>query len=470
MVWFKHLTASARRVERKLFETTKLSIPQKVFLDARESEVCWRDANQLGKSYAIAYDTVAFARGCHPIQTHNPPVQIAVIGTSWVQMEPLMEKIWKLLPKSEISPRNGFVAGFGITGKPPRINFVAGPGKGSLIRFATYEQGPGRIAGATLHRLYCDEPPPEMLIGELRPRLLHNQGHIKYGFTPTPKSPPLGYFRKSIKEGIVREINFTLKEEYCIPEGFPRPWLYQHEIDAYEAKLLEPEREMRMGRAWEAVLTGAVLRGFSDQNIVAFDLHDDLNGWGLAIGIDHGTDEGKQAFSLLAFDVTDKMRPKIAVVDEFVTDGFITTPEKDAESILMMLRRNGLKYNDIDLWVGDRSAQRRDGSGRKSNSALRSELALQTNIHWKKTKWIYTPKKYPGSVLNGFSMMNILLLRTDEVERPHFMVHPRCQNFIKACREFTGESNHPLKDILDCVRYPIERMSGNVKATLVAHY
>ena len=42
-------------------------------------------------------------------------------------------------------------------------------------------------------------------------------------------------------------------------------------------------------------------------------------------------------------------------------------------------------------------------------------------------------------------------------ELSHFVVHPRAQVFGTAAQEWTGRSDDAAKDILDAVRYAVER-------------
>ena len=119
--------------------------------------VLWRDGNRLGKSFALAWELIHRCRGTHPFKTtHRPPIRALVISVSLDQIVPLMEAIWMLVPKGELSSKCGFDPGRGITGKPPRLVFESGPGKGSVISFATYRQGSTRIAGGEYQVVVMD--------------------------------------------------------------------------------------------------------------------------------------------------------------------------------------------------------------------------------------------------------------------------------------------------------------------------
>lgn len=440
------------RRELIAIDNMRLTPNQREFIHATEQRVVWRDANQVGKSWGLAYDAIQFCRGRHPVQTHRPPVRVVVAGTSVEQMEPLMWTIYKMLPAGEVDPKVGYEPGRGITGKPPRIPFVRGPGAGSLIQFVTYQQGAKRTAGMTVHRGICDEPPPEEMIGEIWPRLFRHGGSLRLGFTPTPDSPPLEYLYDLVQKGEIREINHGLTEAACWPIGAPLPWKTQAEINRYERGLLEREREMRMGRSWFAVLEGAWLTEFGDHCIQPFgwsDLPDDIL---LGIGIDHGAAWGKQAATLIAAADWWTPRPRVWWVSETGKEG-LTLPEHDARNIKRMLDEVGVGLGDIDFFVGDVPTGSQKYEIRKSNKDLRRELAGVYHLGTEDVPSIATPRKYRRSLQDGMRTLNAIFGRGDGI------VNPRCQNFIQGCRTFDGHPRHPHKDPVDSGRYPVEHVT-----------
>ena len=463
--------SSRRRVEAPIdLDLIDLTGPQSEYVDADDPELLWRDGNQIGKSFGLAYLIIQFARGRLRWQTRRGPFKILVISVSYEQIVPLMEKIWELLPKGEIAESVGFEPGRGFTGKPPRIVFRSGPGRGSEIVFGTYRQGANRIAGGTFDLVIMDEPPTESMYGEVRPRVLRRKGLIRVCMTPTPNMPPVDWYRERVEAGIVRELNYGLTESACRPRGYPAPFLYQEEIDAYASSLLDVEREQRIRGAWTALVTGRWLRDFSDDNVRAIDLRD-LAGWTIGIGIDHGTVGRKQCAVLVASTGGGTPRPRVAVIDEEVSDG-PTTPEHDAASVLDMIRRNGLLYDSIDFWVGDVATGSKRWEVRKSNADLRREIAANLGRRDRDVKMIYPPKKFTGSVFLGLRMMNALAARRLDARgvpvpirdlargakgTPCLIVDPRCVGFRKACETFAGDDRDPVKDVLDGGRYAIER-------------
>lgn len=454
--------ASARK-RRNPLDEVRLTRPQREWFLCPHSRAVWRDGNRMGKSWAQAYDIVMFARNQHPLQTHRGPVRIVVASESWAQFDPLMRRLWELLPKDEIDPKLYYAPGQGIKGyKEPVVPFVAGPGAGTVITFCTYKQGSVRLAGGNFHRGYCDEPPPEPFVGELLPRLAQQGGHLRMTFTPTPECPPLEYLREKVemfkagKPGGFAEYNFGLKYENVLVDGGPVaiPYISRAQIEQFIADCLPIERDMRVNGAWDPLVADRWLTNYSP---ACHQWTPPPRGARVAIGIDHGSAAGKQAAILVAVQQDDKLAPRVWIMDERHSTGF-TTPEQDAKAILEMLRENGLTYDDLDVIVGDRPTGRNRFSVMKSNRDLSRYLAQQLKRKPREMMWIETPRKFSGSVSHGFRLMNATMGRTTEDGASHFLIHPRCNRLTDAVKGFKGDRRDPHKDILDAARYGIERL------------
>lgn len=448
---------SVRRGARNPLDYVRLTTPQAQWLRVDQQLAIWRAGNQIGKSYAQAYDIALSATGRHPRQTHRPPVRILVVSYSLEQMDPLLEKLWALMPKDEIDPKVSYAPGSGLRGyKQPHIKIVSGPGAGSVIHFATYKQGSKRIAGGTYHRIYLDEPPPETVYGEIRPRLNRHAGHLRISLTPTPDAPPMDYLRKKVEAGEIYEHHTKLSIAAVTPRGsrlYERPWMSQAQIAAFERDCLEVERLMRMEGAWEPITTDRWLTHYSDRCVMIEPL---TPGAKVGVGIDHGTAAGKQRAVLVVVLQLDELAPIVWIVDEVCSDG-MTTPDQDAAAILAMLARNDLTYDDVDTWVGDRQVGASHYDARKSNADIRRHLARQLRRPVERCAWIETPTKWSGSVAYGMRLMNSIMGRTTD-GRPNWRVHPRCVESIKAYKTFRGDRRDPGKDVLDAQRYAVEKM------------
>ena len=450
---------------------------QHAMYQCADREALWVDGNQLGKSFEQACDIVTRARGQHPSAPGKAPVEIVVMSVSFEQMVPLMEKIWEALPKDEIDPEVAFTKGRGFAGKPPRVHFTSGPGKGSLIKFATYEQGAKRIAGLTADMVILDEPPTEGIYGEIRPRLLRKRGILRVTMTPTPDMPPQLWYKKKVEAGEVTAFNFGVTEDQLVARHWlnpavgawvdgqewerarpwPRPFLTQAELDVYEAGLLEAEREMRMRGAWSAAVEGRMLPAF-DQHIHVKRIQDsDVAEWYLTVGVDHGAQEGKQAAMLVALKDRGSTRPKVRFLAEVPESETYSTPEEDVEAIVDMLASRGLQYVHVDQWVGDVPTGSVRYAVKKSNKLLRRELANLLGIKMHQVKPFHTPRKGRNSMTFGVRFLNTLFARREEDGTPHALVDPSCERFIAFCLEFDGDKWHTTKDAGDAGRYAVER-------------
>ena len=457
-------TSGAQKATNRPLDWIRLTGPQRDFVSTSERLALWIDGNRLGKSWGLAFDGVQTARNSHPFLTLPPgPKRCLFASYSWDQMEPLQEKIWQMCPKDEIDPRNGFDEGRGITGKPPRIRFVRGPGKGSVITFATFKAGSQRVAGGAYHWVGSDEPPTEGMYGELKPRILTTRGRYKMTLTPTPEAPPLNWLRELVEKGVVERLNYGLEERHVWPvwpSKSPRPLLSQKEIDDEVSTWLAHELEMRLRGAWEPISTDRWVRNFTEENVRSFSVRDLPEGAFVAVGVDHGLQPGKQAAVLVVIWDRGGPRPRVWWRDEVWSEGF-TSPEQDARNILEMLRRNGLQYGDVDDWIGDYPTGEHRRLVQKTNKELRRELALVLGVKVEDTKWIVTPKKWDGSVRSGLRQMNGLFGARDPDGKPIALVHERMTRFRKFLDTFKGDRRDPEKDVGDAGRYPVER---NVKA------
>lgn len=442
------LGASAGRAENRAIDYFQPTGPQQAWADETAMAAVWRDANQIGKTLGLIYDLIRRCRG----ESHwkRPPIKALVISISHEQMGTVggfHEKLWEMLPKDEIE--GGFEPGRGITGKPPRIVFTSGPGKGSVISFATYAQGASRIAGPTIDLVLLDEPPPASMWEEVTPRLFRRKGLIRCGFTPTLQTEDVGYLREYVEAGKVKEHNYGMTEYSLWPVGRLRPLSTEAEIRIFEESLPILTRDMRMGRSWAPMLTGRWLLNFTDANILPDDPE---AGAEIGVSIDHGANAGKQVATLIGVHGRTTPRPRVWWWDEAASDG-TTTPEQDCDAIFEMLDRNDVPYDSVDWWVGDKPTGRARYGSEKSNRDLRIEIARRLKRPVEKTKPIETIKKWDGSIEYGVHLMNTLFARRDENDLPHGIVHPRCARFIEGCRKWKGDKKDPVKDALDAGRY-----------------
>lgn len=420
----------------------------------------WLGANQIGKSFAQAAKVLNFVRRSGPYANRKPgPVRVAVISISKEQIEPLMAKIWDLLPKSvnakgdlvaSEAPDLRFEPGFGFRGKPPRIKFTSGPGKGSVVIFATYQQGSARIAGLTADVVLLDEPPPESMWGEVCLRVLRLAGQIWITMTITPDSPPQDWLKAKVDAGQIRFMQTPLTVRNIKAPGLP-PFLSAAKIAAMRAQVPEAERPLRFDAAWEGATVEQWLSAWSNELIRDARPPD---GAQVVVSGDHGIRPGRQSAAVIAYVLTP--RPRFWLLGEVCCDPTnlrATTPRQDAENIKAMLDSVGLRPEHVDLWVFDRAADSIRQEVRKDNKRLRNELAAVYGIEQDRFPRIETPYKAGGTFLSGFSALNQLFCDHQ------LTVSPRCVGFARSARMWGGDKRSPLKDILDGVRYGIETAS-----------
>lgn len=460
--------AAARRAERHLLWHRRWTQPQLDYLSIPERLAVWRAGNQLGKSEALAADIVWTARGDHPFRDVRPngpgPIEVLVISYSTAQMRPLMWKIWRLLDPEHIDPKLTCTPGAGLKGyKEPHITFVAGPGKGSVIYFATYKQGPEAVAGFTADAVFCDEPMSEAVYGELAPRLFRRGGTMRITMTPTPDAPPQLWLKEKIQADHQeaaesgrarrwRDLQASISEENLTPRGglYPLPFKTQTEIDEIVADYLAHEVPMRVHGAWDAIQTDRWLTNFGPDCVIGYT-PDAVLTW--VVGVDHGVKAGRQAAVLVGYD---SQGQTAYLLDEYRADGRSSVKD-DAQAIARMLRQNGVDWRDVSYWVGDRAHSGDRRSAGKSNRELRLALCQEfgvepTTAYRKHGFWFETPSKGRGSMERGMRLMNSLM-RTGEM-----LVHARCESFSDAALNWSGKLQDPRKDILDATNYTVQKL------------
>ena len=455
------LTSSVQRHRRHLLKQRRWTQPQTEYLSLTQRLALWLAANQVGKSEGLAADITWTARGDHPyrpVRPHGPgPVKIGVISYSDSQIRPLMWKIWQLLDKTEVDPKLSCTEGGGLKGyKQPHIRFTSGPGEGSEIYFFTYKQGSEAIAGFTFDAVFADEPLPEHIFGELAPRLLRRQGTFRLTMTTTPDAADMRWLRAILEEDKKSDeptwgfLQTGISEENMTPTTglVRRPFLTQEQIDKSLQSYLPDELPQRRDGAWEGVSTGRWLINYGDAcKITGGPVGSVYH----IVGIDHGAGSGRQCASLIAYEQSTN---RIWVLDEYrATDR--SSIREDAEAILAMLERNRVEWWQVDHWVGDRAhGGDRFGNAKSNREMLFSfadQLGVPTSDLQRRGLSFKTPKKGPGSMRHGFRVMNSMFIEGQLV------VHERCHDFDDAARNWAGVLQDPRKDMLDAVRYAVER-------------
>lgn len=433
----------ARRAHADPLAYFRPTPPQLAFLSSNHPIRLLRAGNQLGKTWAGLADVIYRCLGSHPYTlVKAAPIEAWVVVVSWEQSLSIQKKLYELVPKDAIHDPE-WTPGRGFKGKTPLLRFL----NGSVLRIRTVNQGALALAGATIDYVLIDEPPPEEIWSELAARVLRQRGRI--AITLTPIGLPLGWLKRLVEEGAVQDLHFPLSVENTTPIG-GRPLLEQADIDKLTAQVLPQEVAQRIHGEWDSGWTeGRVFKQFDPAVHVRPDppMGEALIG----VGIDHGTETGAQVAILTALvrDGGDG-HPKIWVLDQVVSDG-MTTPDQDAAAILAMLRRCGLRWENVDKWVGDRKVFGKKNGSLKSNAMLMSAferaLKLPTGSLPFRINTAYKPR---GSVFEGYRVLSAAMLRGD------FTINPRCRGLIDDFQKFDGREASEHKHSIDALRYTLE--------------
>lgn len=417
--------------------------PQLRFFQSTAQIRLFRAGNQAGKTWAGLADCVWRCLGRHPYTlVKAAPIEAWVVVVSWEQSLAIQGKLWALLPKDAIEPDCEYTPGKGFRGKVPIVRFK----NGSVLRIRTINQGALSLASATVDLVHVDEPCPESIWSELAARVLRQRGRIT--ITLTPIGLPLGWLQKLVKAGEVEDIHTPLTVEATTPIG-GRPLLSKHDIDKLEARVLPQERAQRIHGEWDSGwVEGRVFPQFDPGTMVRDEAP--TGEAQIGIGIDHGKESGAQTAVMVAITRTPDNEPRITVLDVVASNG-MTTPEEDAAQILGMIKRAGLRWEQIDRWVGDRAAVSRRGGAIKSNALLvqAMEKALKIPVgSWPAR--IHTAYKPSGSVYHGYRILQAAMLRGD------FVVHPRAKRLVDDLGKFDGREASNHKHTIDGLRYALE--------------
>lgn len=421
--------------------------PQREWLACREPRFQMRGGNQLGKTIAQSVKVLEMMRGPDLARwvpadlIPEPPIECWVVCTSWKQSLTVMRKIYELMPKAELDPGSNFSKKNGFTGQSFQLR------NGSLCTFVTAKQDADELASATLHYIGVDEPPPESKWGELAARVRHHRGQI--GLTYTPVNRPVGWLRAKVEAGDIHDIQAPLTLENVWPIGADRPFQTQDQIDQFILDVPAWERAQRVEGDWDGVTVDRWIEDFHESEHAGI-FHPD-GGAALGIGIDYGLQPGKMAAVMVAVQHGRSTAPKVWVWDEACApEGERWGTEDLVDAIMVMLKRNDLRPEHVDFWIGDRSAQ---GKSRKlENASTRALLAERMEVAVSQAPNIETPRKYAGSVAYGCALLNGL------ARRDRLRVHARCRRFIDFLNHFKGDPRDPVKDAGDAGRYPIVRM------------
>ena len=404
-----------------------------------------RGPNQSGKTEGGAAELLHRMRGTHPYsRPHTPPIDCWVVCSSWKQSLIIQRKIYALIPPGELDAAVKFSKKNGFSGAWFALR------NGSTCTVVTSAQDTIDLASATLHYIWCDEPPPEDIWSELVARVTAHRGTIAITYTPIGR--PVDWLREKCEAGEITDHHYTLTVANCHPVGSLYAFKRREAIEEFRRACLSIERAQRCDAAWEGVAEGRVFEAFADHLVI-----DDAvpnTRVEIGIGVDHGAKAGRQCAVLVATAMVNG-KPRAWVLDEARSDGR-TGAEDDAKNILQMLSRHGWTLGDVDYWRGARAHSGDWRGNQKSNRDLRRALATMTGLPLDRLpealQRMTTPKKWQGSVAYGCRLINKMMAED------RLTVSPRAVSVIDGLRNWEGALQDPKKDPIDATRYALEAM------------
>jgi phage terminase large subunit-like protein len=436
--------------------------PQRAFLDERARVKLLRTGNQIGKTTVGLAECVMIAEGRHPFQRIPPPVEIWVITQSRSQGLAVQGKLAALLSPDSLSvdqkPYNP-VTGYGHHEAVVRFR------NGSLIRFRTVMMGGNRLNAGTVHHILMDEPPPERIYAECLSRLRATNGTLS--ITMTPINVDCAWMEEACDSGRIADLHFRLTAEHMTHTRSGRPrtlpdgtvcdagW-----IETVRASCLPHEVGVVCDGEWRVFATDKYFATFKSTgetcHVSARIPEGEVK---VCIGIDHGIRAGRQGAVLALVDEkTGSDHPPVFILDEFRPNDQ-TTPEQDADALLAMLERHGLKWADVDYVWGDRDAESSSSRGTITKGNLDLEIALSRRLETGSYKAlrprIMSAKRGSGTgVGRGAVDVGCRWLLYSMI-RNEFKVHPRCQELIKSIDNWNGDPKSEHKDLIDSLRYSL---------------
>ena len=448
------------RMEAAPLDHVRWTPPQESWLTSTAPRKLLRAGNQLGKTWSAMAEVIYRATGTHPhYRTHPPPVEVWVVCTSWAQSVAIMRKFWELVPQAAIrptrfDPRNGF-------GKDnPAVVFL----NGSVVRFRTTNQGPEALAGATIHYVAIDEPCDEDIYRELDRRVMRNAGAI--GITLTPINRPCGWLRAMVEAGNIAEVHATLTPENLTPRGARGPLRLLDGTPMDQAWIDEQWRitpamyaPVVLGGEWETRPDGVFFRCFDRARhvnaAVRLDPTRGLVRW--VLGIDYAAADRQfgqvGVLSQVQSYLDDKGRRQelVYAVDMVAMPG-IASSEQFAVEVVGLLGRSGIRWRDLHCVYGDNPVASRwvEKSNLNTSRAIARELSIPHSALVPRILSAKDGGPSAGAMDTGCRYIY------EGLAAGRIMLHPRCELLAKGFEQWDYTRDHPLKDVLDALRYSLK--------------
>lgn len=451
-------SAVASVAEGDLLSQMDWLVPQDAFLRCQSRFKLLRAGNQVGKSFAGLAECIFIALGRHPYRPpRQGPQKIWLVCAGKSQSIAIQSKLWSLVPKAEVDPRQRFDEATGFGGHHPCLRFK----NGSVIWVKTTSQGALHLSGSSLDHVLFDEPPARQSVyTEIVKRVTATAGTVS--LTLTPLNAPVDYLRELCEAGAIEDLHFELTEanlrhvrsgrQRTLKDGTVcnKEW-----IDKEIANTIPSEIPVRLHGAWETAIEGVVFDTFDPAKHVtdAMPSGDLL----FLLGLDHAENQAKakQACVLVGAEIVPgQAHPRLWVIGEWKPKApGSTPPEVDAAAILAMLDGLGVKWGkNLDYAYGDKPVGKTISS--KGNWQIEGAICERLNVRRDRLHPRIRDAKRgvgrgAGSVRRGVDYLKNQMLRGN------FVVHEDCVNVIEALQKWDGRVDSPHKDVLDALRYAI---------------
>ena len=406
--------------------------------------------NQTGKTAAACFLLLAHCLGRHPtMKTDPPPIEAWLITHSHEQSRTIQQKLFDLIPKSELHPTCEFVRGKGFRGMAPVVRFKCG----SIIRIKTANQVLG-LASATASLIVIDEPVPMDVFNECLARTLRGgknggRGTLAISMTPVG-SVDVSYIEDMVSQNKISVTRAKLTIKDTTPVGL-KPLLTEEQITGITNSFLPIDREARINGSFHVAPEGIIFTHFNDNMISS--LPPDQDGqYEFSIGIDHGSTPNSQCVVLCAIDTQDINKPRVFVLDEYIAGE--APPEAHVRGILSMLERHQIPPNKCK-WTGDSEHRGSRGFKMSNLTLMRSFESVLRLPHKSLPFYIRTAVKRRHSVYFSASMIHSIMARGD------FFVRPECKRLILSIKNWTMKRDQSQRSrdkyghAVDSLRYAV---------------
>jgi hypothetical protein len=441
-----------------------------------------RTGNQVGgKTTAALVEALWWATHTHPYRrTPSRPVQIWFVCVSWTQSLNIQHKLWRLAPKQALTPdtlrRYTPERGFGANA--PVVTFL----DGSQIWVKTGKQDALDQAGGTVDLVCYDEPPKRQRnFSELERRLTRTGGDLV--LTMTPINARIDWIRELAEGGGITDLHFR-----CTPEMMRLPNGTTLRTDAGELmdgdwiaserrKVMSWEEPVVIDGEWEMRADGQVFEAWNHETHVFAGLYEntDIGPKGrpvrLVLGIDWGDESLRTAAILCAVQRGDDRKgipTRVWIVDEYVPR-HATTTAMDADGVLAMLARRGLRWSMLAAVHGDKRYT--DAKGRvtkKSNARFEAAVALRIGTAGRTVPRVQSAKR--GARRGAGAVWSSIRWIHERMITPGgFAVDASCVDMVEAIDTWDGTERHIAKDRIDGLRYAlVEEWAGRARGFVAA--